>query len=598
VKNNLTWGLGSPRRLISYDDSPFSKENLSVESGQKNAIKLFNELASRAYVTFMEHEMQKSVKDSNPWSIYYILIVGAEESGKSETVDYLCAKFIEKYFYKQVERTEIWTSVTSKFKDYLYTQIPEGKKFLFIAGEDLTGMKVIDEEESKRRRHKARERTGCDSGIIFDITCVHDIFAVNKLWRDAAGIIISKSAKTRATSPHAAIHQQYFLTKTAVECLNKADEYRNKIKKQDTEEKIAEYMLKYGHYYGYGAIWSKIGNKIDLWYNPKVNIPNNEEKAKEHNRTDYLYDLEYKREGDFVEEVTVIEHEWTDLDVFKWQEPLYKAMKASKKQIIAPPYSKTVSDYAEYFKVLCIEQLDPDSYDAEQRLGSKSTVNKQKRNALNGEVVNNGWRENNKIQKKKDKKRHPIFGWIINKRGEDFFENYVLFVLEELKGDGEIDINFHHKPKITVAEDNAPPNTPPRSYIDDIILYLDLEDKKNSIIVNLKCGEGRNSYPLASFKTTHLATTVGYQAAVLYYDVEVNLCLIFEEEVYAGDNIAVSGELAKNSGMTLTEALKTLAKRLNPSPTPKTTPQHKTEREKFVGVETVNQEQKETKTDV
>ena len=588
----MGWGDYNPPKTLAISSSPFSKEKLSVEGGQKNAIKLFNELASRAYVIFMEHEMQKSVKDSNPWSIYYLLIVGAEESGKSETVDFLCAKFIEKYFYKQIDRTEIWASVTSKFKDYLYTQIPEGKKFLFIAGEDLTGMRVIDEEESKRRRHKARERTGCSSGIIFDISCMHDILAVNKLYRDAAGIIISKSAKTRATSPHAAIHQQYFLTKNAVEFLNKADEYRNKIKKQETEEKIAEYMLKYGQYYGYGAIWSKIGNKIDLWYNPKVNIPNNEEKAKEHNRTDYLYDLEYKREGDFVEEVTVIEHEWTDLDVFKWQEPLYKAIKASNKIIVKPPKQERVSDYAEYFNLLCIQQLSPDDYEVEQKLGTKSTINRQKKNALIGQRVNNGWRENKNIKDPKDKKRHPIYGWIINKRGEELFEDYVLFVLEELKGEGEIDINFSHKPKITITEDN----TPPRNYIDDIILYLDPKDKKNSIIINLKCGTGKNSYTLESFMTTHLATTVGYQAVVLYYDVETDLCLIFGEEVYEGSNIAVSGDKTKNQGMTLTEALKTLANRLNPSSTPKTSPQITPEK-KSCGVETVNLEKKEVKTD-
>lgn len=566
----MTWGFGSPRKYIVFHDSPFSEKNISITNGEKNAIKLFNELASRAYVTYMDHEMKKSVKDSNPWSIYYLIIVGAEEAGKSETVDFLCSKFIEKYIIKELGRTEIWGSVTSKYKDYLYEQIPKGKKFLFIAGEDLTGMKAIDEEESKRRRHKAREKTGCDSGIIFDISCMHDILAVHKLWRDAAGIIISKSAKTRATSPHGAVHQQYFVNKDAVKFLNKTDEYRNKIKIQEPESKVDEFMLKYGHYFGYGAIWNKIDNKIDLWYNPKVNIPNNREKAKKHNRSDYLYDLEYKREGDHVKEQAVIEHTWTDLDVFKWHEPIYKAMKDNTKIIVDPPRPERVSDYAEYFNLLVIQQLSPSSYKVEQLLGTQSTVNKQRRNALNGQLKNNGYRKNKGIKEYEKLKRHPIAGWIINKRGEELFEDYVLFVLEELKGDGELNVNFNHKPKIVVPgyRIHGGTSVPPRVYVDDLIFYLDLEDKENSIVINLKCGQGTDSYQWGSFKTTHLATTVGYQAVVLYYDLETDLCLIFDEEVYEKSNIAVSGDKTTSRGITLTNALKTLANRLNPSPLP------------------------------
>lgn len=564
----MTWGFGSPRKYVVFHDNPFSKENVTIINGEKNAIKLFNELASQAYIAYMENEMKDSVKDSNPWSIYYIIIVGDEETGKSETIDFLCAKFIEKYS-KNIGRSKIWASVTSKHKDYLYDNIAEGCNFLFIAGEDLTGKREIDEEESKRRRHKAKEKTGCDAGIIFDISGMHDILAVNKLWRDAARIIISKSAKTKATSPHGSVHQQYFITKNAVKFLNKADEYRNKIKKQETEAKVIEYKAKYGHYFGYGSIWDKINDTIELWYNPKVEIPNNREKAKEHNRSDYLYDLEYKREGDLVEEQTVIEHEWTDLDVFKWHEPIYKSMKASTKIIVKPPKPERVSDYAEYFNILIMQQLSTDGYKTEQLLGTKSTVNRQKKNALIGQRMNNGWRENKSIKDPKDLKRHPVFGWIINKRGEELFEDYVLFVLEELKGEGDINVNFSHKPKIIVTE----PNTPPRVYIDDLILYLNPDDKENSIVVNLKCGQGTTPYQWGSFKTTHLATTVGYQAVVLYYDVETNLCLIFDEEVYEKSNLAVSGEKTINQGMTLTNALKTLANRLNPSPPAENSPE-------------------------
>ena len=569
----MGWGDYNPPKTIVFAKSPFSKENITIVNGEKNAVKLFNELASQAYIAYMEQEMKNSVKDSNPWAIYYIIIVGDEETGKSETIDFLCAKFIEKYS-KNIGRSKIWASVTSKHKDYLYDHIAEGSNFLFIAGEDLTGKREIDEEESKRRRHKAKEKTGCDAGIIFDVSGMHDILAVNKLWRDAARIIISKSAKTKATSPHGAVHQQYFINRKAVKFLNKADEYRDKIKIQEEEAKVIEYKAKYGHYFGYGAIWNKITNSIELWYNPKVEVPNNREKAKEHNRSDYLYDLEYKREGDHTEEQTIIEHTWTDLDVFKWHEPIYKAMKANTKIIVKPPKPERVSDYAEYFNLLVMQQLSPSSYKVEQLLGTQSTVNKQKRNALNGQLKNNGYRKNKGIKEYENLKRHPIAGWIINKRGEELFEDYVLFVLEELKGEGELNVNFNHKPKIVVPgyRIHGGTSVPPRVYVDDLIFYLDPTDKENSIVINLKCGQGTDSYQWGSFKTTHLATTVGYQAVVLYYDLETDLCLIFDDEVYEKSNIAVSGDKTTSRGMTLTSALKTLANRLNPSPLPKNSP--------------------------
>ena len=269
----------------------------------------------------------------------------------------------------------------------------------------------------------------------------------------------------------------------------------------------------------------------------------------------------------------VIEHEWTDLDVFKWHEPLYQAMKTSNKIIVQPPKPERVSDYAEYFHLLIMQQQSTDDYEVEQLLGSKGTINRQKKNALIGQRMNNGWRENKGIKDPKNLKRHPIFGWIINKRGEELFEDYVLFVLEKLKGEGDINVNFNHKPKIIVPMQRIPgePNIPPKVYVDDLIFYLVPDDKENSIVINLKCGKGKDSYQWKSFQTTHLATTVGYQAAVLYYDLETDLCLIFYDEVYKKSNIAVSGEMSINQGMTLTNALKTIANRLNPSPLPKTT---------------------------
>lgn len=560
------YGFYEPPKKIVYED-PFAKRNISIEKGEKTAIKLFNELATQAYVYYMEDQASKSVKDGNAWAIYYIIIVGAEETGKSETIDFLCSKFVEKYSNKTTSRSKVWTSVTSKYKDHLYDSIAEGKNFLFIAGEDLTGKKDINEEESKRRRHKAKHLTGCEAGMIFDITCVHDILAVNKLWRDASTIIISKSAKTKATSPHGAVHQQYFVNKSSVKFLDGIDEYRNIIKKQETQKEVELAMIKFGHYYGYGAIWTKLNNSVKLWYNPKVEIPNNQERATEFKRSDYLYDLEYKRQYKLESEEIAIEHTWTDLDVFKWHEPIYKAMKTSTKIIVKPPKPERVCDYAEYFNLLIMQQLSPDSYKVEQLLGTKSTVNRQKKNALNGQRGNNGWRENKGIKEDKDKKRHPIAGWIINKRGEELFEDYVLFVLEELKGEGEINVNFSHKPKIIIPGYRIQGGTsvPPKVYVDDLIFYLDPEDKENSIVINLKCGKGKDPYQWGSFKTTHFATTVGYQAVVLYYDVETDLCLIFEKEVYEKSNIAVSGEKTINQGMTLTDALKTLANRLNPS---------------------------------
>ncbi len=269
-------------------------------------------------------------------------------------------------------------------------------------------------------------------------------------------------------------------------------------------------MKKYGHYFGYGTYKVESTKKIGLWYNPVVD------------KTD-LWDVEFLRRGEG-EGIPTIDHNWTKIDVFDWEEKIYEEL------LIHPKYDK----YAEFWKILVIEDEPPASPETWKKLScGRTKVFDMRRNLI------------------KDK-NSSVFGYISAKRGEELFEQFVLNACVDL------DIPHSHKPRHTI--DN-------KIYEDDLLLG-------ENTIINLKVGEGMNSYSWENhYKTTYVFSQNGFETFVLYYDLTRNLVQIFDSGYISEKrNLPVGSDRTDNPFMTLSEGLKMLS-RLTLSSSPQKTPQ-------------------------
>ncbi|MHA1305502.1 MAG: hypothetical protein ACTSPI_17520, partial [Candidatus Heimdallarchaeaceae archaeon] len=412
-----------------------------------------------AYIRFLKKNAKKTVKEKNQWSITYILVVGAEETGKSETIDFICD-----FFRDTFPAEESFTEVTSTELESLYQKIPKGKRYILLCAEDVTSALTKQYKDIKinikKRRWICRNKTGFNEGILIQVLGVHRYFSIPELFRDDIDLTIVKSIPSDA-NVFDNIHQiSKLVSSPGAKFLNECDEKRTQIKSKDKLYKVSRAFKKFAHYFGFGTYKVESTKKIGLWYNPIVD------------KID-LWDLEYLRRGDN-EGVPQIDHKWTTIDVFDWQDKIYEEL------LIHSKYS----DYAKFWKVLVMEDEPATSPETWKKLNCGRTKTFEMRRDLI-----------------KDK-NSSVFGYINALRGEKLFEQFVLNACEDLA------IPHRHKPTHTLGT---------ITYEDDLLLG-------ENILINLKVGEGMNSYTWEDhYKTTYIFSQNGFETFVLYYDLTRNL---------------------------------------------------------------------------
>ena len=141
VKNNLTWGLGSPRRLISPYKNPFL--NVDKEKAFKKSLKLLNSIViSPDYVDRKNATVHKT-KDKNHWTAVYIFDIALEKKGKSERLNSVCD-----YFKSNYPGELFWSGKSKTNLEELYDSIPEGKQYIFLGVEEMMAMKLEEYQAS------------------------------------------------------------------------------------------------------------------------------------------------------------------------------------------------------------------------------------------------------------------------------------------------------------------------------------------------------------------------------------------------------------------------------------------------------------------
>jgi len=236
-----------------------------------------------ALIEYLVRESSQAKKEKNQWTIVYILVLGAEGTGKSETID-----FLADYFRSLYPEEQSWTAITSTELEDLYDKIPRNKRYVFIASEDATGALTKQYKDIKvnikKRRWICKQKTGFDEGILIQVLGVHRYFAIPELFRDDIDLLIAKSIPSE-TNVFDYRHQRKFITPEGVEFLKECDMKRNFCKTRNKIHLTDEAYKSYGHYFGFGVYRIESQAKIGLWYNPIVDKKD-------------LYALEWKRRGE------------------------------------------------------------------------------------------------------------------------------------------------------------------------------------------------------------------------------------------------------------------------------------------------------------
>jgi len=521
-------------------NNPFDEPD--KDKALQQTYKVLDELFPKpAYIRYLKKLASKTLKEKNQWSVTYILVVGAEEKGKSETIDFICD------FFKDIfPEEESWTSVTSTELETLYSKIPPEKRYVLLAAEDATSALTRKYKDIKvnikKRRWICRDRTGFNEGIMIQVLGVHRYFSIPELFRDDTDLVIIKSIPTEANVFDHRHLVNKMVSKAGATFLELCAHKRRKLKTKKHVYQIDEEFKKHGHYLGFGVYRIEDIKKVGVWYNHIVD------------KTD-LWDLEYLRRGEEIG-LPQIDHTWTNIDLFDWKEKIYEEL------LIHPKYQK----HAEFWKALVIEE-------------------KLARSPATWKDLNCG--KTKVYDMRKDlliDKNSAVFGWITNKRGEELFEQFVLKACKDLG------IPHLHKPKHTIEA---------KTYEDDLLLGENL-----IINLKVGEGMSSYSWE-EHYKTTYIFSQNGFETFVLYYDLTRNRVQIFDSEyIKEKRNLPVGSERTENPFMTLTEGLKMLF-HLTPSlpsspsdtsPVSEKTPQQpETEQEKLLGGKMFKQQKEEKK---
>ena len=498
----MTWGLGSPRKLISLSKNPFL--SVDKESAYKRTLRLLNSITiSQDYVE-RKNRTEYETEDINHWTVIYIFDVALEKKGKSARLKAVCD------FFRSVYPEELFWSARSKTQlEDLYDSIPEGKQYIFIGVEDGTAVlkdrKKAEKARSKARRHICKKRTGHQAGVLIQYIGTHRWWDIDPLLRGDTTLVIFGSV-TDEMNTFDNIQESKWVSIHGLEFLKEKDKAIQKVETIEGKRKSKQLERELGFWFGMALVRNNTDKGLNVFYLPEIDSAT-------------LFDLVLDEE---IEHTIKIEHEWIAIDLFDWEEKIYEEL------LVHPEHNK----YAEFWKVLIIEQEPAGNPKTWEKLNCRrTTVFERKKDLLD--------------------KNSSVNGFITNKRGEELFEQFVINACEDLG------INYQHKPQLKIAS---------RTYEDDLQI-------REKMIINLKVGEGMNSYNWEDhYKTTYLFSQNGFETCVLYYDLTRNLVQIFDSSYISNKrNLPVGSDRTDNPFMTLSEALKILSNfqkisRLTPFP--------------------------------
>ncbi|MCG3254639.1 MAG: hypothetical protein KAU62_01050 [Candidatus Heimdallarchaeota archaeon] len=544
----MTWGLGSPRKLISSDENPFL--SVDKEKAYKRTLRLLDSITiSQDYVE-RKDKTQHKTEDANHWTAIYIFDVALEKKGKSARLKAVCD------YFKSVYPEELFWSGKSKTKlESLYDSIPEGKQYVFVGVEDGTAVlkdrKKAEKARSKARRHICKTKTGYQAGVLIQYIGSHRWWDIDPLLRGDTTLVIFGSV-TDEMNDFDSIKESKWLSSQGLDFLHEKDKQIQKVETAKGKRKSKQLERDLGFWFGMSLV-RKSDKKLSVFYLPEVDDP-------------VLFDLTI--DEDIEQQPVYLPHTFDSIDLFDWEDKITDELKASL----------DYKEFAKYWEVLVLQNIRPYLKKARDLLGTSKDKNYCMKHALSGDKMTiDYWQKHGYF---KDDQRpgdtkvvHGVWGYIIYIRGEKMFEQFVINAC----GSKELDLPHESKPQIKISG---------KTYEDDLKLG-------ENIIINLKCGQGLHTYQAESFKTTQVFAKNNFETYLLYYDLETNLVEIYDKEIIlSGYPVSVGSEMKEISRDTLSSTLVELCSRRNPSPlnAPQTPPI-----DKEVGVKTINQKHEEEK---
>ena len=303
MKNNLTWGLGSPRKLISSDENPFL--SVDKEKAYKRTLKLLDSITiSQDYVE-RKDKIQHKTEDRNHWTAVYIFDVALEKRGKSARLEAVCD------YFKSIYPEELFWSGKSKTKlEKLYDSIPEGKQYIFIGVEDGTAVlkdrKKTEKARSKARRHICKTKTGHQAGTLIQYIGSHRWWDIDPLLRGDTTLVIFGSV-TDEMNTFDNIQESKWLSNRGLKFLKEKDKQIQKVETTEGRRKSKQVERDLGFWFGMALVRKSIDNRLSVFYLPEVDNPT-------------LFDLIFDEELE--QKLVYLPHTFDSIDLFDWEDKI------------------------------------------------------------------------------------------------------------------------------------------------------------------------------------------------------------------------------------------------------------------------------------
>ncbi|MCE7747110.1 MAG: hypothetical protein GPJ51_01845, partial [Candidatus Heimdallarchaeota archaeon] len=266
----MTWGLGSPRRLVEFDSNTFLS-SIDKERTYKRTLRLLDSITiSQDYVERKDKILHKT-EDKNHWTAIYIFDVALEKKGKSERMKAVCD------FFKSVYPEELFWSGGSKTKlEELYDSIPDGAKYVFIGVEDGTAIlkdrTKAEKARSKARRHLCKKKTGHQAGVLIQYIGTHRWWDIEPLLRGDTTLVIFGSV-TDEMNAFDSIQESKWLSNDGLAFLQEKDKMIEKVETTEGKRKSSQTERELGFWFGMALVRKSIDKRLNVFYLPEVDDP-------------------------------------------------------------------------------------------------------------------------------------------------------------------------------------------------------------------------------------------------------------------------------------------------------------------------------------
>lgn len=292
----MTWGLGSPRKLIPSDENPFLR--IDKEKAYKRTLGLLNSITVSHVYAERKNKTQHQTKDNNHWTAIYIFDVALEKKGKSARLKSVCD-----YFKSVYPKESFWSGKSKTQLEELYDEIPKGKQYIFIGVEDGTAVlkdrTKTEKARSKSRRHICKKRTGHQAGVLIQYIGTHRWWEIDVLLKGDTTLVIFGSV-TNEMNQFDNISENKWLSSNGLEFLHEKDKQIQKIETEKGRRKSKQLERDLGFWFGMALVRKSIDKGLSVFYLPEIDDST-------------LFDLELDEE--------------------------------SEKEIISKPYAETRGDY-------------------------------------------------------------------------------------------------------------------------------------------------------------------------------------------------------------------------------------------------------------